>query len=72
VLNGALGNQDLDADTLERAREVLHDLGAVAQVEERIERLTGSGLALLAAAEVCPPADTALVELAHAATRRRY
>jgi geranylgeranyl diphosphate synthase type I len=72
VLTGALGNQELDAATLERAREVLHGLGAVAEVEQRIERLTESGLAALAAVEVAPPADTALTELAHAATRRRY
>jgi geranylgeranyl diphosphate synthase type I len=72
VLDRALGDPDLDASTLARAREVLHELGAVAEVERRIERLTRSGLATLAAARVAPPADTALVELAHAATRRRY
>ena len=72
LLTAALGNRDLDATTLGRVREVLHGLGAVAEVEQRIERLTASGLAALAAAEVCPPADSALIELAHAATRRRY
>jgi geranylgeranyl diphosphate synthase type I len=72
VLTGALGNQALDAVTLDRAREVLHELGAVAEVERRIERLTESGLAALAAVEVAPPADAALNGLAHAATRRRY
>lgn len=72
ALTAALGNQDLDVSTLERAREVLHDLGAVAEVERRIEQLTESGLAALRGVEVTPPADTALVELAHAATRRRY
>jgi geranylgeranyl diphosphate synthase type I len=71
-LNRALGNRDLDAATLDATREILHELGAVTEVERRIGRLTESGLAALAAAEVCPPADTALLELAHAATRRRY
>ena len=72
VLTRALGNQELDVSTLERVRDVLHELGAVAEVEKRIERLTESGSAALAAVAVAPPADTALVELAHAATRRRY
>ncbi|HEY9413762.1 MAG TPA: polyprenyl synthetase family protein [Pseudonocardia sp.] len=71
TLTGALGGRDLDTATLERAREVLHELGAVAEVERRIELLTESGLAALATADVAAPADTALTELAHAATRRR-
>lgn len=72
VLNAALGAPDLDGATLERARAVLHDLGAVDEVERRIARLTESGLAALEGIGVAPPADTALAGLAHAATRRRH
>jgi geranylgeranyl diphosphate synthase type I len=72
VLTGALGDPDLDPAGVDRVREVLRELGADTEVERRIERLTESGLAALAAAAVAPPADARLVELAHTATRRRY
>lgn len=72
ALTAALGDPDLDAAGLARVREILHGLGAVGEVELRIDRFTESGLATLAAAEVAPPADTRLVELARAATRRGY
>lgn len=72
LLDGALGAPDLDSATLERVRAILHDLGAVAEVERRIDQLTGSGLAALDGIGIAPPADTALAGLAHAATRRRY
>ncbi len=70
VLTDALGDPLLDAGGVDRAREALHALGAVDEVERRIARLTESGLAALTAAQVAPPAGTRLVELAHTATRR--
>jgi geranylgeranyl diphosphate synthase, type I len=72
ALTDALGDPLLDAGGVDRAREALHALGAVDEVERRIARLTESGLAALAAVRVAAPADSRLVELAHAATRRRY
>ncbi len=72
LLGAALGDPDLDDAGVDRVRELLRDLGADAAVERRIERLTESGLAALAAVPVAPPADVRLVELAHSATRRRY
>ncbi len=71
VLIAALGNPELDLVGVDRVRQALRELGADAEVEQRIERLIESGLAALAAVDVVPPADSRLAELAHAATRRR-
>ncbi|MGQ0838654.1 polyprenyl synthetase family protein [Actinokineospora sp.] len=70
VLRGALGADDLDAATVERARELLTDLGAVVDVERRIGELTTTALDALGSAELTDPAVRVLVELADAATRR--
>jgi geranylgeranyl diphosphate synthase type I len=70
VLTGALGDPALDAAGVDRVRQVLVDLGAPDELEERIERLTDSALAALAAADVAEPAATRLPELARAATTR--
>jgi geranylgeranyl diphosphate synthase type I len=67
----ALGNPELDDEGVERAREVLRDLGAPHELEQRIERLTESALAALATVELAEPAATRLPQLADAATRRR-
>jgi geranylgeranyl diphosphate synthase type I len=72
VLTAALGDPDLDLAGVDRVRQVLRELGADTEVERRIEQLTESGLAALAAVHVAPPADAKLAELALAATRRRY
>jgi geranylgeranyl diphosphate synthase type I len=52
-------------------RQVLVELGTPGELEQRIEQLTDSGLAALAAVEVAEPAATRLPELARAATRRQ-
>jgi geranylgeranyl diphosphate synthase type I len=70
VLTEALGNPELDGDGVHRVRDVLRELGTADVLERRIEQLTESALAALAAAEVAEPAATRLPELAHAATRR--
>jgi geranylgeranyl diphosphate synthase type I len=70
VLSAALGNPELDDAGVCQVREVLRELGTSDVVEERIEQLTESALAALAAVEVAEPAATRLPELAHAATRR--
>ena len=72
LIHDALGNPKLTADDLDRVRDALVDLGAVAEVEARIERLTGTALQALASAELAEPAGDRLAALADAATRRSY
>jgi geranylgeranyl diphosphate synthase, type I len=70
VLGQAVGNLDLQPDELDRARDVLLELGAVRAVEQRIAELTESGLDALIGARIAAPAGDRLAELAIAATRR--
>jgi geranylgeranyl diphosphate synthase type I len=70
VLRGALGDPGLRPDTLARVRALLADLGAVDELERRIETLTATGLAALDAAGLAEPGVTRLRDLAIAATRR--
>jgi geranylgeranyl diphosphate synthase, type I len=70
ALRGALGDPDLRPETLTRVRELLTDLGAVDELERRIETLTGSALAALDSAGLADPGVTRLRDLAVAATRR--
>jgi geranylgeranyl diphosphate synthase type I len=70
VLGQAVGNLDLRPDELDRARDVLLELGAVRAVEQRIAELTESGLDALTGAPIAAPAGDRLAELAFAATRR--
>jgi geranylgeranyl diphosphate synthase type I len=70
LMRGALGDPDLRPQTLTRVRELLADLGAVDELERRIETLTGSALAALDAARLDDPGATRLRDLAIAATRR--
>ncbi len=70
VMRAALGDDGLTASTVERVRALLVELGAVAEVEHRIEELTGSALRSLRSVELAEPAGAVLAELAHTATRR--
>ena len=70
LLRGAIGNPYLDEDTVTKVRELLIEIGAVAEVEQRIATLTDSALRVLGAAELAEPAGTRLSELAAQATRR--
>jgi geranylgeranyl diphosphate synthase type I len=70
LLRGALGDPDLTPATLERVREELTRLGAVDELERRIETLTASALAALDSAGLVDPGATRLRDLAIAATRR--
>jgi geranylgeranyl diphosphate synthase, type I len=72
LIHDALGNPKLSADDLDRVRDALVELDAVAEVESRIERLTGTALAALDSAELAEPAGQRLAGLAHIATRRSY
>ncbi len=70
VMRGALGDPDLTPQTLTRVRDLLVGLGAVDEVERRIETLTSSALAALDRAGLADPGMTRLRDLAVAATRR--
>jgi geranylgeranyl diphosphate synthase, type I len=70
LLRKALGDQDLTQATIDQVRELLVEVGAVDELERRIERLTTSALAALDAAGLTEPGRTRLADLAIAATRR--
>ncbi len=70
LLRGAIGDPQVDADTVTEIRELLIELGAVAEVERRITELTKSALASLCGADLAQPAGARLTELAAQATRR--
>jgi geranylgeranyl diphosphate synthase type I len=70
VLRGALGDPDLGPETLERVRGLLVEVGAVAELERRIDTLTSSALTALDGAGLAEPGVTRLRDLAVAATRR--
>ncbi|MGH3906683.1 MAG: polyprenyl synthetase family protein [Pseudonocardiaceae bacterium] len=70
LLRGAIGDPHVAQNTVAAVRELLVELGAVAEVEHQITELTDSALATLHAAELAEPARTRLTELATQATRR--
>lgn len=70
LLRAAIGNPQIDEDTVTKVRELLIEIGAVAEVEQRITTLTDSALRALRAADLAEPADTRLRELAAQATCR--
>jgi len=70
MLRGALGDPDLTPETIDRVRELLVEVGAVAELERRIDALTTSALAALTGAGLGEPGVTRLADLAVAATRR--
>lgn len=72
VVLAALGDPDLDAASLDRARSALSELGAVQSVEQRIAALTGAALDALDSAPVAEPGRSHLFELAERATRRAW
>jgi geranylgeranyl diphosphate synthase type I len=70
LLRNAIGNPQADKITLNRVRETLIELGAVAEVERRIATLTSSALDHLHRVDVAEPACVRLAELAAQATSR--
>jgi geranylgeranyl diphosphate synthase, type I len=70
VLRAALGDPELDAESIDRVRAVLVEVGAVTAVERRIDALTGSAVDALAEARLAEPAAGRLGGLAVAATSR--
>jgi geranylgeranyl diphosphate synthase type I len=69
-LRGVLGDQELTLETIDRVRQLLVDVGAVDELERRIEQLTSTGMAALDASGLTDPGRTRLADLAIAATRR--
>ncbi|MFD9735399.1 polyprenyl synthetase family protein [Umezawaea sp. NPDC059074] len=72
VLHRALGNPELDVETVDEVRDALVGVGAVDAIEDRIAALTASAMAALEAAPVVAPAGERLAELAVSATKRTY
>ncbi len=70
ILRGAIGNPQVDENTVADVRELLIELGAVAEVERRITTHTNSALGSLCTADLAEPACTRLTELAAQATCR--
>jgi len=70
LLRAALGDPDLAPDTIERVRALMVEVGAVDELERRIEVLTSSAMAALDASGLAEPGRTRLADLAVAATRR--
>jgi len=70
LLRGALGDPDLTPKTIDNVRAILVEVGAVDELERRIEVLTASGMAALDASGLTEPGRTRLADLAIAATRR--
>jgi geranylgeranyl diphosphate synthase type I len=70
LLRSALGDPQVDDNTVTQVRELLIELGAVAEVERRIITLTNSALGNLRAADLAEPARAQLAELAAQATCR--
>jgi geranylgeranyl diphosphate synthase type I len=71
VLQGALGNAQLSADGVERARAVIIDTKALARTEEQIDRLADQASEALRHADLANGATAVLADLATAATQRK-
>jgi geranylgeranyl diphosphate synthase, type I len=70
LLRSALVDPDLSTTTIDQVRTMLTEVGAVAEIEARIDSLTSSAMSALESAELAEPAATRLADLAIAATRR--
>ncbi len=66
----AVGDPDLTDAEVDDVRQALVSVGAVAEVERRIEAMTENALTALRKASLAEPAAQRLVELADPATRR--
>ena len=72
TLRSTLGTIDLSEDRIADVRSILCDIGAVADVERRIEDLTDRALETLAESATEPGAAAQLRAMAIAATQRTY
>lgn len=70
TLRRLVGQTD-DPDDIARMAQIIADSGAREQLEERITRLTASGLQHLQAANVAPEVTAMLERLAHKSTARK-
>lgn len=60
-----VGNEDMGDDELVAIQDVLHATGAVAEIEDRIERLAMAAIDAIDASALTEAARVALVDLAH-------
>lgn len=72
VIADGIGAAELTESGVDAVRQALVDVGAVTEVERRIERLTTDALTSLHRAELIPPATERLTDLADQATRRTF
>ncbi|MEU6644172.1 polyprenyl synthetase family protein [Saccharomonospora sp. NPDC046836] len=72
AITAAVGNAGLTESEVDTVRAALTEVGAVAEVERRIDELTETALTSLRAAALAEPAATRLTELAIKATQRKY
>jgi len=70
LLRAALGDPELAPDTIERVCALMVEVGAVDEVERRIDALTSAAMAALDTSGLAEPGRTRLADLAIAATRR--
>ncbi|RJQ88199.1 polyprenyl synthetase family protein [Amycolatopsis panacis] len=70
VIADAIGATDLAGAAVDRVREALTSVGAVAAVERRIDELTTSAADALERAHLAEPAPSVLAELIRLATQR--
>ncbi|MBK1786145.1 polyprenyl synthetase family protein [Prauserella cavernicola] len=72
VITAAVGNPGLTLADVDTVRQALTDVGAVAEVERRIDELTEAAHATLRGIDLAEPATTKLTELTIVATQRKY
>jgi len=70
ALRDGLGDPDLDADGVDRLREIITATGALARTEQRIAALTATAIEALKGVDLAPEGAAVLEQLAAAATRR--
>lgn len=71
VLNKNFGRPDLDIEQIEKMREIIKEIGALAEVEKLISDLFEKSQSALEVSSITNEAKKALFELAIAATSRR-
>jgi geranylgeranyl diphosphate synthase type I len=69
-LDAGLADRSLDDEGVARLRSLIHDSGALARTEQRIDTLMATSLQALSAAEIDDEARDVLLALAAAATKR--
>jgi geranylgeranyl diphosphate synthase type I len=72
ILAEDLGDRELDAERVDRLREIIAATGALARTESRIDELTEVALRALGGVDLAGGAGEVLTALAEASTRRQH